>query len=571
MTERSAPAPAEPAPTGEPGDEPRGDAGDAAGAPETGTDATPSGPTGGEGAATPPTRGMDKPTVFAAALLVAVGGIIYELILGTAASYLFGDSVVAFSVATGLTLFGMGLGSLLATRLATNPGLNFVRNEVVLALLGGSSVLILYAAFSLTEVYWLVFVLLSLALGVGIGVEIPLLVALLKEHGRDESVGLLSKVLAVDYFGALAASLLFPFVMLPYLGLMRTAYAVALLNVLVAVFMLRRMGRRTRWTWLARLTVVFLVVCFAASSAIEGAINTRLYQDPVLHYESTAYQKLVLTSFGDDVRLYLSDQLQFSSLDEARYHETLAHAALTSVAAPASVAILGGGDGLLAREVLRYPSVREVTVVDLDPAVTELARSNRLVSGLNEHAFDDPRVSVVNTDAFRFMDTTDQTFDAVLVDLVDPSNERIAKLYSTEFYAQVANHLRPGGVYATQATSSYFTPNAFWQVAATVRAGSPGRAVVPLSVNVPSFGEWGFVLSLPAGSPEPSGGPDDGARLFAATPLPQGLRFHTLDSLRATATLAGDHPGPEVDMAPSTLLSPVVYRTYQQDMSRWRY
>ncbi|MFJ2301138.1 polyamine aminopropyltransferase [Oerskovia paurometabola] len=548
---------------------PAGDAPPAGGEPPAGDEPPAAG-------APPSGRGMDKPTVFAAALLVAVGGIIYELILGTAASYLFGDSVVAFSVATGLTLFGMGIGSLLATRLATNPGLNFVRNEVSLALLGGSSVLILYAAFSLTEVYWLVFVLLSLALGVGIGVEIPLLVALLKEHGRDESVGLLSKVLAVDYFGALAASLLFPFVMLPYLGLMRTAYAVALLNVLVAVFMLRRMGRRTRWTWLARLTVVFLVVCFAASSAIEGAINTRLYQDPVVRYESTAYQKLVLTSFGDDVRLYLSDQLQFSSLDEARYHETLAHATLTSVAAPASVAILGGGDGLLAREVLRYPSVREVTVVDLDPAVTELARTDRLVSELNEHSFDDPRVRVVNGDAFRFMDTTDQTFDAVLIDLVDPSNERIAKLYSTEFYAMVANHLRPGGVYATQATSSYFTPHAFWQVASTVRAGSPGRTVVPLSVNVPSFGEWGFVLSLPpAGQGEATAdgtlGPDGGARLFAATPLPEGLRFHTLDSLRATATLAGDHPGPEVEMQASTLLSPVVYRTYQQDMSRWRY
>ena len=551
-------------------------------APPAGGEPHPAGapPAGGEalpGDAPPSGRSMDKPTVFAAALLVAVGGIIYELILGTAASYLFGDSVVAFSVATGLTLFGMGIGSLLATRLATNPGLNFVRNEVALALLGGSSVLILYAAFSLTQVYWLVFVLLSLALGVGIGVEIPLLVALLKEHGRDESVGLLSKVLAVDYFGALAASLLFPFVMLPYLGLMRTAYAVALLNVLVAVFMLRRMGRRTRWTWLARLTVVLLVACFAASSAIEGAINTRLYQDPVVHYESTAYQKLVLTSFGDDVRLYLSDQLQFSSVDEARYHETLAHATLTSVAAPASVAILGGGDGLLAREVLRYPSVQEVTVVDLDPAVTELARTNRLVSELNEHSFDDPRVTVVNGDAFRFMDTTDQTFDAVLIDLVDPSNERIAKLYSTEFYAMVANHLRPGGVYATQATSSYFTPNAYWQVAATVRAGSPGRTVVPLSVNVPSFGEWGFVLSLPAapgqGEPTADGtlGPDGGARLFGATPLPEGLRFHTLDSLRATATLAGDHPGPEVEMKASTLLSPLIYRTYQQDMSRWRY
>ncbi|GII99854.1 polyamine aminopropyltransferase 1 [Sediminihabitans luteus] len=498
--------------------------------------------------------------MFAAALLVAVGGIVYELILGTAASYLFGDSVVAFSVATGLTLFGMGLGSLVSARLARSAGLNFVRNELLLSLVGGSSVLVLFAAFSLTEVYWLVFVLLSLAIGAGIGVEIPLLVALLKDNGRDESVALLSKVLAVDYFGALAASLAFPFVLLPYLGLMRTAFAVAIGNVLVALFMLRRLGQRARWTWLSVGTLTLLTVCFAASHVLEEAVNTRLYQDPVVYYDATPYQKLVLTDYRGDVRLYLSDQLQFSSVDEARYHETLAHAALTSVAGPRDVAILGGGDGMLAREVLRYPGVDSVTVVDLDPAVTELARTHRLVADLNGHAYDDPRVHVVNGDAFRWVDTTDETFDAVLVDLVDPSNERIAKLYSQEFYAMVVAHLRPGGVVATQATSSYFTPDAFWQVVATLDAAAPGRTVVPLTVNVPSFGEWGFALSVPTRD-----------ALFARTPLPAGLRFHTPESLAATTRLGADSPGERRAMPVSTLLSPTIYRTYQDDMRHWRY
>ncbi|MBD5785671.1 polyamine aminopropyltransferase [Cellulosimicrobium terreum] len=513
------------------------------------------------------TRGMDRPTVFAAALLVAVGGLVYELILGTAASYLFGDSIVAFSVATGLTLFGMGLGSLLAPRLERGAALNFVRNELVLSLVGGTSVLVLFWAYAQTEVYWTVFVLLSLLIGTAIGVEIPLLVALIKERGDDGSVSVLSKVLALDYFGALVASLLFPFLLLPTLGLVRTAFAVAVLNVGVALFMLARMGHPARWTVLTWMALAVLVVGFAASTWLETSISARMYQDPVVAQEQSRYQKIVVTEYQGDTRLYLSDQLQFSSVDEARYHETLAHATMTSVAAPASVAILGGGDGLLAREVLRYDSVQDVTLVDLDPAVTDLARDNRLIADLNEHALDDDRVDVVNADAFRWLDETDQTFDVVLVDLVDPSTDRIAKLYSQEFYGMVAAHLRPGGAFATQATSSYFTPNAFWQVVATAEAAGPDRTVVPLSVNVPSFGEWGFVLSLP-GAPR-GGVPDAAAGLFARTPLPSGLRFHDATSLAATTRLPADNP--RRDMAPSTLLSPVVQRTYQQDMQSWRY
>ncbi len=515
---------------------------------------------------------MDRPTVFAAALLVAVGGLVCETILGTAASYLFGDSVVAFSVATGLTLFGMGLGSLLAPRLQRTAGLSFVRNELVLSLLGGTSVLALFWAYASSELAWVVFVILSLAIGTAIGVEIPLLVAVLKERGSEGSVSLLSKVLALDYFGALAASLLFPFLLLPYLGLVRTAFAVAVLNVAVAAFMLARMGHPPRWTALAAVTLVVLLAGFAASTWLETRISAGMYQDPVVAQERSAYQQVVVTEYRGDTRLYLDNQLQFSSVDEARYHETLAHAAMTSVAAPASVAILGGGDGLLAREVLRYDSVQEVTLVDLDPAVTDLARENRLLTDLNEHALDDPRVTVVNADAFRWVEDTPQTFDVVLVDLVDPSTERVAKLYSQEFYGMVAAHLRPGGAFATQATSTYFTPDAFWQVVATVRAAAPDRAVVPLTVNVPSFGEWGFALSLP-GPAAPGAGdigePDDVPGLFARTPLPEGLRFHDAASLAATTRLPADNP--PRDLPSSTLLSPTVQRTYQEDMRAWRY
>lgn len=520
---------------------------------------------------------LDRATVFAAALLVAVGGIIYELILGTTASYLFGTSVVAFSLATGLTLFGMGLGSLLASRLSRDPGLNFVRNEVVLALLGGSSVLLVHWAFAATDLYWAVFVVLSLLIGVGIGVEIPLLVSLVRASGRDESVDLLSKVLALDYFGALVASLLFPFLLLPTLGLSRTAVVVALLNVAVALFMLWRMGLRTRWNLVSVLALLVLLALFVGSSSLERLAVARHYTDPVVHQETTAYQRVVLTSYRADTRLWLNDQLQFSTVDEARYHETLAHAAMTSHADPRSVVVLGGGDGMLVREVLRHPGVERVTVVDLDPAVTRLARENRLVRQANERALDDPRVQVVNADAFVWLGEPGPSADVVLADLVDPSDDRVAKLYSVEFYARVAARLGPGGVFATQATSSWFTPDAHRQVGATVLAGMPGRTVVPLSVNVPSFGEWGFVLALPEGPGGVVVDPAPGAvpGLLSRSPLPTGLRHHDAASLALATRLprdpTGRAPAEGWDAEPSTLLRPRIVATYLRDMRLWSY
>ncbi|WP_198671649.1 polyamine aminopropyltransferase [Desertihabitans aurantiacus] len=520
---------------------------------------------------------LDRPTVFAAALLVAVGGIVYELILGTTASYLFGNSVVAFSLATGLTLFGMGLGSLLASRLTADPGLNFARNEVLLALAGGSSVLLIHWAFAATDVYWVVFVVLSLAVGIGIGVEIPLLVSVVRSSGRDESVDLLSKVLALDYFGALVASLLFPFLLLPVLGLARTAAAVAVLNVGVALFMLWRMGVRTRWNLVGLLALLLLLALFAASSSLERAAVARQYPDPVVHQETTRYQRLVVTAYGADVRLWLNDQLQFSTVDEARYHETLAHAAMTSHPDPRTVVVLGGGDGMLAREVLRHPGVERVTVVDLDPAVTRLAREHRLLVQANDGALTDPRVEVVSTDAFGWLDEPGPAADVVLADLVDPADDRVAKLYSREMYQRVADRLAPDGVFATQATSSFFTPTAHRQVAATVAAGMPGRTVVPLSVNVPTFGEWGFALAVPGGpggvlvEPEPGSVPG----LLEASPLPPGLRHHDADTLWTSTRLAPAADGRPVaegwDVAPSTLLTPRVLAAYDGDMRRWRY
>ena len=490
--------------------------------------------------------------LFAAALLVAVGGLIYELILGTAASYLIGDSVLSFSLATGITLFGMGTGSLLAGRLRGRPATVFAANEILLGLVGGNSVLILYAAFGLTRIHWWVFSAVSLL----IGLEIPLLIKTFAQFGRGSSVELLSRVLALDYFGALVASLIFPLVLLPQLGLLRGAYLVGALNVAVAMVVLRHVDAPRRLVAAGAAAVVVLMALFCGAGHLERGIDARTYGDPIIYYEQSRYQKIVLTQYGRDMRLYLNGQLQFSSLDEARYHETLAAGAMTSVDRPARVLILGGGDGLLAREVLRYPDVEQVTVVDIDPAVTDLAATNPRLVELNGGSLNDPRVHVVNRDAFGFTTEGGRTYDVVLIDLVDPSNEKPAKLYSVEFYRRVEALLSEKGVMVTQATSSFFSPRAFSTVASTVAAGQPDSRVLPFAVNVPSFGEWGFVLSTRA--------PD----LVLSHPLPGGLRYQTMEEMRFIVL---DHPARTSPMEPSTLLHPTIVQVYNDDMAQWRY
>ena len=499
---------------------------------------------------------LDAPALFAAALLVAVGGLIYELILGTAASYLFGDSIVSFSIATGVTLFGMGIGSLLSAKLIKRAAIHFVWNELALGAIGGFSVLLLFASFSLWQMEWLVFVLLSLAIGIAIGLEIPLLVSLFKNHGRSSTVKLLGKVLALDYFGALVASLLFPFVLLPTLGLTRTAIAVAILNILVAFFILWRLGLPRKSSLVAVIILGVLCVTFAYTTKIEQYIDAKAFRDPITLSTASPYQRIVMTNYKNDTRLYLNNQLQFSTIDEARYHELLVGAAMTTATEHKNIIVLGGGDGIVVRELLKYPSIEQITVVDIDPLMTNLAKNNPVLTNINQGSLNDKRVTINNSDAFVYMADTKNDYDVVIADLVDPSNERLAKLYSKEFYRYINQHLAPNGVFITQASSSYFTPSAFSTIASTAKAAYPMRQIVPLSANVPSFGEWGFIMAKNSSYPN-----------FTQQPLPDNLNYLTEARLRRSTTdvqLSKNAPA-------STLLHPTVYQRYQADMKQWSY
>ena len=215
-------------------------------------------------------------------------------------------------------------------------------------------------------------------------------------------------------------------------------------------------------------------------------------------------------------RLYLNGNLQFSESDEYRYHEALVHPAMAAHGAPKRVAVLGGGDGMAVREILKYPSVESVTLVELDPAMTRIFSDNPTLAKLNGHALQNPKVTIVNTDAFGWLQQGTDLFDVIVVDFPDPTNFSIGKLYTNSFYALLDKRLAASGYAVVQTTSPLVARQSFWTVVQTIE--SVGLSTAPYHAHVPSFGEWGYVIA----SRRPWRLPDA---------LPPGLRFLSPPSL----------------------------------------
>lgn len=432
--------------------------------------------------------------LFVTVLLIAACGLVYELVAGALASYLLGDSVLQFSTVIGTYLFAMGVGSWLSRWVHRGLAARFVTVELMVAVVGGFSSTLLFLAFAFTDAFQLLLYTLVFIIGTLVGLEIPLLMRLLRD--RLEFKDVVANVLTFDYLGALGASLLFPLVLVPRLGMVRTALLFGLVNAAVALWsthLLREALPRRRPLVAACIVVIgILTAGFAGAERITRTAETSLYADPVVLSRNSPYQRIVLTAWRDDLRLFLNGHLQFSSRDEYRYHEALVHPGLAALPDARRVLVLGGGDGLAVREILRYPGA-QVTLVDLDPEMTRLFSTHRELVRLNAGALASPRVRVVNQDAFRWLDETRESFDFVVVDLPDPSNYGVGKLYTTAFYRLLSHHLNRGGMVVVQSTSPLFARSAFWSIELTLREA--GLRTWPYHLYVPSFGEWGFVLA----------------------------------------------------------------------------
>ncbi|MGF1455257.1 MAG: polyamine aminopropyltransferase [Alphaproteobacteria bacterium] len=488
--------------------------------------------------------------------VVALCGIVYELIIGTVSSYLLGNSVYQFSLTIGFFMFAMGIGSYLSKFIGGRLLERFILAEIVLALIGGICSLSLFMTFPLAPAFYqTVMFAFIFSIGALVGLEIPLLTRVLAAAGGTRTS--IANVMSLDYVGALVGSVAFPLLLLPGLGLIRSSFAIGVANIFVAllnVIWLRDHLSRPRAMMAGVGAVAVLLVALTVfGSHITAYAQHHLYFDTVVWEKQTPYQTLVVTrnSQRNDLRLFIDGHIQFSSEDEHRYHEALVHPAMMSSSTPPrAVLVLGGGDGLAIREILKYDTVERIDLVDLDPAMTWLGARFAPLARLNENALDDPRVRIFNVDAFVFIKDDGPTYDRVIMDFPDPHNEAIAKLYSAEFYAMVARRLAPGGVVATQSSSPFFARNAFWSVRATLARVFPQSA--SYQVTVPSFGLWGFHLA----SQDP---------LQPVTRVPVPTRYLTAPVFEAAQIFGADADDPGTSVV-NSIFEPTLYEIYIEDL-----
>jgi len=482
-------------------------------------------------------------------------GIIYELVLGSLATYLLGNPVQQYSITIGFFLSSMGLGSYLSRYLTGNLLKNFIVIEVSLGFTGGLSVLILSYFFSFSASYYLLHIFFLVFIGTLVGLEIPLLTRILKKYGTLKDI--LSNVLSMDYIGGLAGSLLFPLLLFPFLGRMLTSIIIGALNVCVALVIIIKLDyeNKRRADIIIPIVIVLLLAALAGTSErINTILQKRFYYDDIVYSKRSRIQEIILTRNDNDFRLYLDGSLQFSSIDEYRYHEMLTvPALLMAKKGDKQVLVLGGGDGLAVRELLKCGNVSAVTLVELDEAIIDLARNNSSLRMINGNSLNSPLVEVIIGDAYIYLLKNKKKYDVIIADFPDPHDETISKLYTVEFYALVRRTLSSKGVFVTQSTSPLFAGEAFWCIHNTMK--KIFNRVLPYHIYIPSFGDWGFNMACTGGCDPNSMSSDL-----------RGLKFFSIDTFKQSLHFPDDTKVLRADI--NTFNRPVLYSHY---LKGWRH
>jgi len=529
--------------------------------------------------------------VFSTFVLGACG-LVYEYVLSVLGNHLIGSSHEEIFIVIGIVMFAMGVGSMLQHRIRGNLFGKFLMIEIILGLVGGFSATVIYTAFIHTESHRVVLYGFSLMIGILIGMEIPIIIRINNEYALSLRANL-SEILSMDYIGALAGALLFTYVLLVNFTLARIGFLLGLINTslaLLGLVLFAGLVRRKAALGLAGLAVA-AALCLGFIKAEDWTRygEQKYYRDPVVISRTTPYQHLVLTKRKDRINLYINGHIQFSSTDEHIYHEMLIHPAMSLAARRSRVLILGGGDGLALREVLAYPDVESVTLVDIDREVVRLAAEDEHLVRLNRGAFLDARVTVETSaavrkgekievlqesqrqsemftgrlhplaevhvlimDADRFVREREGSFDVVFIDLPDPDQLEVAKLYSVDFYAALRERLLPGGIVVTQATSPFHAKHAYLCIGRTLAAA--GFGIIPYHENVPSFGEWGWYLAWKdARKPE-----EVRQGLCQVRKLGVPTRFLTPALLRASLDFGKGWLETEREIEENTLMNPVI-------------
>jgi len=501
--------------------------------------------------------------------IIAVCGLVYQLLAGTISSYLVGDSVYQFSLVIGLFMSSMGLGSFLSRYINDKLHDWFILVETLTGVAGGMSSIILFLAFAKVENYTPFLLMVSVTIGALIGLELPIILRIVKEHNTLKLA--LSNVMTADYIGALFASLLFPIIFIPRLGLIRTSLFFGTINVAVAaaaIYVFReKIKARDSLIALSVVSLLLLGSCFVYADHITSYAEDLLYKDDIIYTSNSPYQRVVITRTKSDIRMFINGSIQFSSQDEYRYHESLVLPAMSSAHSRRNILIIGGGDGLAAREVFKYKDVEKLTLVDIDPSITNFARDNAMMRDLNKDSMRDPRISIINDDAWKHLEKTSEIFDVIIVDLPDPDDLTLSRLYSRTFYRLLAQKLARGGKIVTQATSPLYAHKAFWCIYNTFKAvenplqkSEVASETVTLNAEayncyVPSFGNWGFVMA--------SNTPIKWESISISVPA----RFVTTDFLPTMNKFPPDIAYVDTDV--NTIDSHAVKSYYEEGWERW--
>jgi len=435
-------------------------------------------------------------TLQIALFATGCSGIVAEFVLSTLATYLMGNATFQWTMIMSIMLFAMGVGSAYSRYFKHRLLDVFVLVEFTLSSLCSLCAVLCFALSPHLESREIVIYPLAFGIGFLIGLEIPLVTRLNSEYEALRTN--ISKVLEMDYFGSLIGGILFAFVFLPILGFVYTPVLLGTINFLVASWLLWRFFELT--TYKKTLISAFVMVLVLMGSALWFANDIvqfseqKKYKDTIIYAVQTKFQKIVMTRWKKDYWLFINGQEQFSTYDEEKYHEPIVHPAMAITPNHDNILILGGGDGLAAREVLKYPDVGSLTLVDLDPVMTDLATHHPVLSKINHNAFSNKKVTVLNMDGSSFLEKTQRLFNVIIIDLPDPDSMDLMHLYSDNFYRTVKAHLTRGGVMITQASSPFFARKAFLCIDKTIQ--SAGFTTLPMHNAIPTLGQWGWILAV---------------------------------------------------------------------------
>ncbi len=440
---------------------------------------------------------QNKSRVLKLALFATgLSGIVAEYILSTLATYFLGDSVFQWTMILSIMLFSMGLGARLSMNLDSKILEKFLIAEFLLTLLTSTAALATYFFMGFTEHIGIIIYGFSISIGLLIGMEIPLVTRINEEN--EELRTNIAGVLENDYYGSLVGGLFFVFVGLPYLGLTHTPFVLGSINFLVAILLFiklkKHISRNYQIGFAITIPILIGVITFLSYNADEIVLygEQKRYNDKVVFSKQTRYQKITITQWKEHYWLYLNSSKQLCTFDEWLYHEPLVHPVMKLTKDPRNVLILGAGDGCAIREVLKYNNVDRITLVDIDPEMTRIGRSNEIFVKMNDSSYYDPRVTVINQDAFQFLENNNEFYDVMILDFPDPKSIDINRVYTREFYTLCNRRLRPMGHIITQAVSPYYTTKAFRAIEKTL--GASGFNTLPIHNHVYSFGEWGWII-----------------------------------------------------------------------------